>query len=376
MRVLITKEKLRNFLEIVDKITAKKSDLSILNFFQFQTAKDKVIISTTDLEISYQAELSAKVEVEGKVLIPAKPFFAVLNSFNEEMIKLEQNNSTLVIQGENSITSLPGLSNEDYPLIPKFSQDYVFEINNQVFEEALKKISSCLKTADIFKPELAGVYFWLKNDVVKLVTTDTIRLAEISINSKSFSSNFNEKRVLIPKKVIEEYLAIKNKPEELKIYFEPSQITFDLISQYLLSKLAVIEYPNYQQVIPEMFSLSLYINKQELENQLRLNRVFLDQQKELQLTFKARDNKLEFYSKNELIGETRGQIKTEVINSNLPELEDYSISFNFDFFKDGIDAIDAEKIFFGLNFTDNTTTKPAVIKSPLEEDFIYILMPL
>lgn len=376
MKVTVLQEKLRDLLEVVDKIAGKKSDLSILNFFQLQAEKNKIIISTTDLEISYQAELTAKIEEDGKTLIPAKPFFAILNSFSEETIRLEQKNSTLIIKGENSITSLPGLSEEDYPLIPKFNQETVFEIDNQVFESELRKISACLKTVDIFKPELAGVYFWLKNDSVHLVTTDTIRLAETIITSRSFSSNFNEKKVLLPKKIIEEYLTIKKKPETLKIYFEPSQVTFDLVSQQLLAKLAAVEYPNYQQVIPEMFSLSLYISKQELENQLRLNKIFLDQQKELKLILQPQNHIIELYSKNELLGETRGQIKIEVVNNNLTELEDYTISFNLDFFKDGIEVINADKIFLGFNLTDGNNAKPVVIRSPLEENFTYVLMPL
>lgn len=376
MKLILLKEKLKEIIYTIDRICSKKGDLNILNFFYVKAADNKILFTATDLEISYCAEIAGKIEKNGEALIPAKQFAQLLDNFYEDTVTLEKNETTILVKGENSLSNLVGLIDEEYPVVTKVKKDKYFEIDNGVFEDILNKVFINLKTSDLFKPELSGVYFILNQQNLTLVTTDTLRLSEAKIKSQFYSSNIPEIKVLIPKKIIQEYLAIKRKPTKLSIFFEDHQISFDLGNQILITKLMTAEFPDYKRVIPDDFTLSIYLYKDDILKILKLSKVFLDQTREVRIKVNPKEKNIEFYSKNELLGETTNNVKIDICENNLKENEIFEIGFNHEFFQDGITAIEGEKIFIGFNQSHGDISKPLFMKSPIEENFIYILMPI
>jgi DNA polymerase-3 subunit beta len=375
MKIILLRNTLLDIITNVNQICPKQSDLTILNFFKLEAKNDDIYVYSSDLEISYVAKLSGKIEKEGEVLIPAKQFYEIIQNFYEDTIELEEKENSLVIKGENSFSSLPGISKEEFVVIPEYRKEEYIEIDNEMFENYLTRLFSNIKTAEVIKPEFAGVYLWLDDKFLRLVTTDTIRLSEAKIKKDLIITNIkNEVKILIPGKIIHEYLRIKKKPIKLKIYIEQNQITFDLENQILISKLLTIEFPDYQQVIPKDFNIIITFNRDEALKALKLNKVFLDQSKELKMKLIKDKNIAEFYTRNELLGESRNNIRVDFEKCDIEN--DIEFNFNFDFFNDGIKNIDSDKIFLGLNIPDEVSVKPALFKSPLEEDFIYILIPL
>lgn len=375
MKISILKNTLIDKITVVNRICPKKTDLSILNFFKLEAKDDKLTIFSTDLEISYKATLLAKVEEEGEFLIPAKQFYEVLQNFYEDVINIENKENTLILRGEKTFSTLPGISEEEYPLIPKYSEEKYLEIDNKLFENYLEKIYGNIKTAEVIKPEFAGVYMWITENLIRLVTTDTIRLSEIKFKKDLVITNIEkEEKLLIPETIISEYLKIKKKPLKLRIYIEPSQVTFDLEDQVLLTKTLSIDYPDYQQVIPQDFNIIFYINRDEVLKALKLNKVYVDQTKEIKVKINPRNEMMELITKNEILGENINKVNISLESAD--QEEEFEISYNIDFLIEGIKNVDSEKIFMGINIPSDYGIKPTLIKSPLEEDFIYILMPI
>jgi DNA polymerase III subunit beta len=375
MKISILKNTLIDKITVVNRICPKKTDLSILNFFKLEAKDDKLTIFSTDLEISYKATLLAKVEEEGEFLIPAKQFYEVLQNFYEDVINIENKENTLILRGERTFSTLPGISEEEYPLIPKYSEEKYLEIDNKLFENYLEKIYGNIKTAEVIKPEFAGVYMWITENLIRLVTTDTIRLSEIKFKKDLVITNIEkEEKLLIPETIISEYLKIKKKPLKLRIYIEPSQVTFDLEDQVLLTKTLSIDYPDYQQVIPQDFNIIFYINRDEVLKALKLNKVYVDQTKEIKVKINPKNEMMELITKNEILGENINKVNINLESTD--QEEEFEISYNIDFLIEGIKNVDSEKIFMGINIPSDYGIKPTLIKSPLEEDFIYILMPI
>ena len=220
------------------------------------------------------------------------------------------------------------------------------------------------------------MYIHLQGNFLYLVSTDTIRLTETKIKKQFFETNMSSISALIPKRILEEYRNIKRKPIKIFIYIEDHQITFDLGSQILTTKRVAIEFPDYKRVIPETFGVSVYIKTEDFIKSLKLTKVFLDQTKELKIKVIPDAQKLELYTKNDLLGESENSIQAEFKESSLQKNEHFVVSFNHEFLLDGVLAADGEKIFLGLTPTHAEGARPLLIKSPLEDNFIYILMPL
>lgn len=371
MIINVLKEKLKEILQIVSSICPKKTDLNILNYFYLEAKNDEVYISATDLEINYQTKFPARVIKEGKILIPAKQFERIIDNFYEDEVYLESKNNVFIIKGQNTISTLPGLLEEEFPTFSPINEDKYFEIEADTFESYYQKFFPILNTSD-FKPEYAGIYFDLTREKLYLVATDTIRLAVQIVKPHFFETNLDTISILIPKRILQEYKNIKRKSGKLRIYFEENQVTFEILNHKLTTKLIALEYPNYKSFISiDNFLFSFIIDRDTILKALKLNRVFVDELKETEVNFKLNENKLEIYTKNELLGENKSELDIEIKNNNLSEVE-FKLKFNLDFLVDGFEVIKDDKIFGGFFKGLTVEATPIYLKSSIDDDFIYI----
>jgi len=370
MKVSLLKDKLKEVIQIVNNICPSKTDLNILNYFYLSSKNNEIYISATDLELNYQTKFSARVLKEGEVLIPAKQFERIIDNFYENEVILESKDSFLEIRGENSFSSLPGLSHEDFPTFSEINYSNYFEIDSEIFNEYLNKLLPILSTSDI-RTEFSGVYFDLNKDNLNLVATDTIRLGIQKVKSHFFETNIEKLSVLIPKRLIHEYKNLKRKTGKLKIYFEENQVTFEILNHLLTAKLLVSEYPNYSQFIsPSSFLFTFLVNKDEIIKALKLAKVFLDEFKETEFIFDLENNFLEIYTKNDLLGENKNLLNLEIKENNLTDKE-FKLKFHLDFIYDGFEVIDSEKVFGGF-FNGLGEGTPIYLTSPIDDSFVYI----
>jgi DNA polymerase-3 subunit beta len=371
MKIQLPKDKLKEILQIVTNICPQKTDLSILNYFYLLAQNDEVYISATDLELNYQTKFPARILKEGRVLIPAKQFEKIIDNFYEDEVLLEAKDNFLEIRGEKSVSTLPGLSYEEFPTFSEINQEKYFEIDNENFEDYLDRLYPILATSDI-RPEYSGIYFDLDGEKLNLVATDTIRLGVQRVKPQFFETNLEKISVLIPKRILQEYRTLKRKTGKLKIYFEENQITFEILNHFLTAKLLAIEYPNYYQFIsPINFLFTFLVEREEILKSLKLAKVFLDQFKETELNFYLDENKLEIYTKNELLGENKNELNIEIKENNLTDKE-FKIKFHLDFLYDGFFAIESDKILAGFFYGLGGESTPIYLKSPIDDDFVYI----
>lgn len=373
MKVILLKDKLKEILEIVSNICPKKSDLSILNYFLFQAENNEIYIAATDLEINYQTKFPGRIEEEGKILIPAKQFERIIDNFYEEDVILETKNNSLVIRGKEIFSNLPGLIEEEFPTFSEIQKDKFIEFETEIFDAYLDKVWPILTTADI-RPEYNGLFLRLKENRIILVATDTIRLSEEILKSQFYNvSGLNSGyEVLIPKRILQEYKKIRRKTGKLKVYFEENQVSFEIMDQLFTTKLFSVDFPPYERIKPSSFLVSFQVDKEKMVKALKLNRVFMDQIKSIEFKFNSIENKIEFYSRNELLGENKNEIKVEEVKNE--DTSEISVKFNLDFLLDGFSVIDSEKVFCGFFSGINSGSTPILLKPVPEEDFIYILM--
>lgn len=370
MIVTILKEKLKEIADITTSVCPTKTDIGVLNYFYLSAEEGKIKISATDLEINYQTEFPARVLKEGKALIPAKQFEKIINNFYEEEVTLEAKENVLYIRGNKSFSNIPTLYEEEFPILSEVNKKNYFEIDNDIFEKCIEKLYPILSTSDI-RPEYAGIYFDLKNEKLNLVATDTIRLGVQKVKSQFFETNVQNISVLLPKRIVEEYKKIKRKSGKVRLYFEETQISLEILNNLFTTKISAVEYPNYLDIAkPTSFLFTFLVNKNLIIKALRLAKVFLNELKEVEFTFKLNENKLIIYSRNELLGETKNEVEIIIEENNISD-EEFKINFHLDFVYDGFNVIDSDEVFCGFFATSSENT-PLYLRSSLDDDFVYI----
>jgi len=373
MKLLILQEKLKQGLNIIERISSKSLTLPILNNILISTEKSFLNLATTDLEIGINWWVLTKIEKEGKITIPSRLFSNFINLLPNKKISLELKDNNLFIECENYKTQIKGLSAEEFPIIPKITNGDIISIEAPSFCKSLNQIAD-IAVPSTARPEISGIYFLFQKNLITIAATDSFRLGEKKIFLKNNSPLEKEYSLILPQKTAKELVNIfSEKQGELKMYFSPNQVMFeypmeetDHAQVQVISRLIEGEYPNYQEIIPKKYTTQLVLNKDEFLNQIKTASLFSGKINEVKIKADPKENKIEIFSQSSEIGEYQSSVPGKVGG------EPVEISFNHRFLLDGLLSIKTPEIILELN----KETGPGVLKAVGDDTYIYVVMPI
>jgi len=373
MKITILKNKFAKGLGIVEKITGKNFTLPILGNVLMNSENSTVKLSTTDLEVGISYWIMAKIEDKGKITIPVRPLSNFVSLITEEQINLETKDNTLFLKGESYKSQIKGLDAEDFPIIPEVSENVWVEMESKLFSQAiLQVIDFCALTQT--RLELSGVYLFFEKGQLKVVATDSFRLAEKTIPISTVSNDFIPQSFILPRNAAREMTNIFSQEEGMvKFYLSPNQIMaekrFSDSNQpkvRLVTRLIEGEYPNYKEVIPKETKTSISLRKDELFNQIKKASLFSGKSNEVALDIDPKKGEITFFSQNVDLGEIKSKTKADIKGDKV------EIRFNYKFLSEGINQVNSEEIVIELNGTDG----PGLIKPVGDSSFLYVIMPI
>ena len=373
MKITILKNKFSKGLSIVEKITGRNFTLPILENVSISSEESTVKLSTTDLEVGINYWIMAKIEEKGKITIPVKPLSNFVSLINEEQINMETKENTLFLKGESYKTQIKGLSADDFPIIPEVSEDIWIEIDSKQFSQAiLQVIDFCALTQT--RLELSGIYLSFEKDQLKIVTTDSFRLAEKTIPIPTTSKDFSPQSLILPRNAARELVNIFSQEDgPMKIYLSPNQIMAekrfpdsDKPCVRLVTRLIEGEYPNYKEVIPVGTKSKVLIKKDELSNEIKKASLFSGKSNEVAMDIQSAKGEISFFSENVDLGEMKSKLKADIKG------EETEIRFNYKFLSEGVNQINSNDVSIELNGSDG----PALIKPAGDSSFLYVIMPI
>ena len=139
MKLIVDKEKLVKGVQIVQNVIGQKSNLPILSYMLIEAKENKVNFTTTNLDIGITHTLIAKVEEPGIVILPAKKFGDIIRELPDREIHIitKKNNLTL-IDTHHCQFKLMGLPYDEFPKLPKFTNQEIVRINQDEIKDMLK----------------------------------------------------------------------------------------------------------------------------------------------------------------------------------------------------------------------------------------------
>ncbi len=373
MKLLILQEKLKEGLNIIERISSKSLTLPILNNVLMSSEKNFLNLATTDLEIGINWWTLTKTEKDGKITIPSHLLSSFINLLPNKKINLEVQNSALLIECENYKTQIKGVSADEFPIIPKITEGEFISIETFSLCQALNQVAD-IAIPSTTRPEISGIFSLFQKDLITLAATDSFRLGEKKIFLKNKSSLKKDYSLILPQKTAKELVNIfGEKQGELKIYFSPNQIMFEYPLPetthpqiQLVSRLIEGEYPNYQEIIPKKSTTQLTLEKNEFLNQIKSASLFSGKINEVKIKANPKEKKIEIFSRSSEIGEYQSSIPGKIKG------EPVEISFNHRFLLDGLSNIKSSEIIFELSGDSG----PGVLKPVGDDSYIYVVMPI
>jgi len=371
MKVEILKENLKNGLGVVERIVGKNPSLPILDNVLMSTEDNFLSLSSTNLETAIKLWILTKIVKKGKAAVPAKFLSSFVSLLPNEKITLEEEGQRVNIECKNLKNQIQSFNPEEFPIIPEFENPDSLEVDNKTFCQGLSQIVDVASPSQS-RPEISGIYFVFSKNILKIVATDSFRLAEKTISLETAVKK--DVAFILPQKPAKEVMNIlAEKDGKIRIYFSPSQTMFELpmkeISHpqvQIISRLIDGEYPNYQEIIPSKFKTHVLIKRDEFLNQIKTASLFAGKINEVKIRIKPESKEVEIFAQDPDIGKSQSNISAKI------EGDAIEASFNHKFLIDGLLNIKSSEVIFDLSKEEG----PCVLKPVGDASYIYVVMPI
>jgi len=363
MKVTVSRPELANLIGKIQSVVSSKPAIPILANVLIQVQNSTLTISATDLTVSMKAEMSADVQEEGAITLPARRFFQLVRELTTPEIELTVNADEIVyVQAGSSQFRLNGISSHEFPTFPDLTQGEQFLMTPNEFKEMLSKSVFAAAKEDS-RHVLNGVLMMIENSNATFIGTDGKRLAKV--NTSVEVSPEHTSRSLIPLKAVEEIVKTIDSDEMIKISLMSDKIGIETDSTTLITKLLSGAYPDVERVIPKDNPHSLTLHREELMSLLKQVALFTTD-KSHSVHFKLSPGELTLTANSSEIGE--GKVSMPVDYSGEP----FEIAFNPFFFHDILRHCKDETVNFGISNPHN----PGLITDSTTANFVIMPMRL
>jgi len=362
MRLQVLQEELSKALSLATRFASAKAQLPVLGNILFTAKGGKLLISSTNLEISVNISIGAKVEDDGEITIPAKVITDIISNLNPGQISLTSNKESVEIVSSEFESTISGMNPQDFPSVPKKLEKIDLSLPREELTDALGNLLFSV-SVDETRPVLTGVLFLCQRGGLTMVSTDGYRLSQQSLKGGNSTKVFT---AILPKSVLSE-IARLSEGDMIDFFFdkENNQIVFKSENVILSSRILDGSFPDYEKIIPKTHMLKISVDKEDLVKGVKLAAVFARDSANI-VKFNIKNKQLEINAESQISG--RQKTKMDIRS----EGENLEIAFNYRFLEEVLQVIDGEDV--DIEFSGPSS--PAIFKDPKNKNFLHLIMPI
>lgn len=219
---------------------------------------------------------------------------------------------------------------------------------------------------DDARPLLTGVLFTTENDALRLIATDSYRLAVRDVPGVHGLGDNHD--LLVPARALQELqraAASLTADAQIGVTLTDAEICFVVGSTSIASRLIDGNYPSVLQLIPASYPNQLRIAKDTLLTSLKRAKLLAkDSTSSVRLTMQEKN--VEIRTQSHDAGEVDDNVDADY------QGEEMTIAFNPNFLIDGIEAVPGDEVV--LEMSD--AVRPAMVHGVEDVRFRYLLMPV
>lgn len=366
MKLQVLQDKLSNGLSIASRFASSRAQLPVLGNILFSTKKNKLILSSTNLEISVSVSIGAQVKKEGEITIPSKTITDLVGNLPNEVVNLDTEKEKMLIKTENFDSTISGMNAADFPDVPQSTGRGSLDMPGEDFQKSLSQVLFAA-SVDETRPILTGVLFIFKKGSLVMVATDGFRLSQKKISLKGIDK---AKKVIIPKNALNELVRLAGDDEEIKFGLKKSdnQVIFGLDNITLSSRILEGEFPDFEKIIPKKSEYKVSVDKQEFLRAVKLASVFARDSANI-VRLKIKKKTMDVSAESQQSGEQKTELDVKVEGDTGKGFE---IAFNYRFLEEFLNAIEGENV--ELRFSEPSA--PGVFLDPKDKEYLHLIMPV
>jgi DNA polymerase-3 subunit beta len=305
MRFTIAREKLQEGLTAVTASVPAKTTLPVLANLLVETTDRGIRLSGTDLDMAVSTELTADVESQGAITIPAKKLAEIVRELPSAPVRVSTTGEQKVtLECGRSRFRLLGLPRDEFPSFPAVKFSDAWRIRSGELQKLIGHTAFAVSTEES-RPILNGVLWELRPEFMRMVATNGHRLAKMEIPLSAAGTLSGD--LIVPPKALEQIRRLFPAEEELEIARGENHLGFRSPFTAVYTRLIEGPYPNYEQVIPRDNDRIALADKNALMQALRrMSVIASDQTHRIRLSFNA--GMLKFSVQTPDLGEAQDEL--------------------------------------------------------------------
>jgi DNA polymerase III subunit beta len=284
MRFTISREKLQEGLTAVAATVPAKTTLPVLANILIETTEKGIRLSGTDLDIAVSTEVSADVDAQGAITIPAKKLAEIARELPPSPVKISASGEQrATLDCGRSHFKILGLPKDEFPSFPAVKFKDSWRVRAGELRKLIDHVAFAVSNEES-RPILNGVLWELRAELMRMVATNGHRLAKMEVPIAAAGAPSND--LIVPPKALDQIRRLFPEDEELEIARGDNHLGFRSPFTAVYTRLIEGPYPNYQQVIPKDNDKVAVADKVGLTSALkRMSVIASDQTHRIKLSF-------------------------------------------------------------------------------------------
>jgi DNA polymerase-3 subunit beta len=314
-------------------------------------------VTGTDTEITIKTTLEVEVLEEGRTVVPAKLVSEAVRKLPAGAVAFTAKDGEVEITGNGPRFNLREFDANDYPDVASAPVADGVDMDGDSLVAALNQVGIAASSDD-GRPTLTGVLFETEDDHLRLVATDSYRLAVRDVPGAA-----GVETSLVPFRALKE-LGRTIGADNVSVSIGEREGTFVSNRGRMTARVIESSFPDYRRLLPDDYPNRLTISREALLE--AVGRASLVAEDHIPVRLSLGSGGVELSVTRQDVGG-----ETEYIEAAY-DGEDMIIAFNTRYLTDGVAAIKSEN----LVLETINPLKPGLLTAADDPAFRYLLMPV
>jgi DNA polymerase III subunit beta len=371
MEITVSRQDLVRELTATQSVVERKTTIPILSNFLLEAEEDRLNITATDLDQAIRTSAAAKVKKPGSCTIPARKLYDYIKLLpdGDISIKLLENHWVQIRSGRSN-TKIVGMARANYPQVPEFPSVAATSISLIALKTLIARTIFAISNEES-RYTLNGALLVIKAESLAMVATDGHRLSFVEKPNENLEGISGEKRVLIPRKALQELQQLLSNTDVEKVEFADDEHTlfFRVGHRTLSTRKLSGQFPNFEAVMPRDNTKFAVVRCSELSAAIQRVAQFADERSGA-IRMRLEGNELKISANSTESGESEDTIDTPYSSDPIV------VGFNSVYILDFLKALGNEGEV-RLEFKDSQSAGQMRPEDPdAEYKYRYVLMPM
>lgn len=367
MKFTVSQPALAKALLVVAKGMATNSTLPYLSGIYIRAEDGTLEFQTANLSISIRHRIAANVEEAGETVVSGKVLTGIVKALPDEAVTFAMGAASSMVEISccKSSFRLNTLEPADFPEFPTLALERSIELPSALLSDMVDKVYR-ITSRDTSRPILQGVLLSVEENTIRLVATDSYRLAVCDSNVET-STTEEAFLAIVPGAVFHDVLVSPSMSERLTVGLTESQVVFSFGNTTYVSRRIEGNFPNYRQLLPTDCTTAVKLDIDQFGAALKRVSVITSSNPSVRLDADRGEGLVRLSASSPDQGESLEVLDAEIDGSSM------AIALNFHYVFDCVNATSGAE---GLTLELQGPMQPAIFKSYGTINYLYLLMPV